>query len=280
MKTMLLIDGKNTSYRSLFVDNSPNHPFVNWMRLSTSWLHTFKPDSVHMFWDCPRKEVWRRRVLLEYKESRNTMTHINDDKIINGLRLISQAAKVLLPHMGFKQYSVDKQECDDLIYAACRVINPDNKVIIVSSDKDFAQIKYHMRHVDCYDPVKNKFVDMPSVDPVMQKALVGDKSDNIDGYRGIGKVKSGKMLLEHKMLLEFLQASGDHIFKRNLALIDMGLNPYLLSNMLYIIDILANETTISDQAKITELAMKYKVRGLLGEYGTLVTPYLNLHKQK
>lgn len=281
MQTILLIDGKNTAYRSVFSNGDPTaHPFAIWSRLASTWVDKFKPDQVHVFWDCPRKKVWRKKILNEYKESRDAETfHTNADGVRDSLNKLIDAAKAILPYMGVRQYDLQHQECDDLIYTVCRLLAPprhvDREVIIISSDSDFTQIQFRMPYVRCYNPIKAEFFDDPEVDPAMQKALAGDKSDNVDGYRGIGEVKSKRMLNDYKLLNTFLETNGDKIYRRNLALVDMSLNPFRVTNTMYVCGILAQDVQF-DKQRIQKLIMEHKVAGLLAEYSRIILPFKSL----
>lgn len=285
METTLLIDAKNTAYRALFASrgerdlrNGHYHPFTTWLRFTHVWLEKFKPDSVHVFWDCNKNDVWRRKVLAEYKQHRDDLPAYSDD-IQHELHQLISAAMDMIPHMGMRQYYRDSQESDDLIYAACRVMTPcstsERRVIVISSDSDFMQLKWTMPHVSVYLPCKNCFAEHPICNPAIQKALCGDKSDNIEGYRGIGPVKSRQLTEDNKKLIEFIDLAGAQKFKRNLALIDLSMNPAHLSNELYVL----RETTkdVSYDSKVLgEMAMKHKVRGWMSEYPKMAVAFKRL----
>jgi len=282
METILLIDGKNTVYRTLFGargnrEFAKYHPFTVWLRFTHVWLEKFKPDAVHVFWDCPKDEIWRKRVLNEYKAHRGDLPHYSDD-IQAEVRKLVGAARAILPYMGVRQYYREHQECDDLIYSACRLLTPsksNRKVIIVSSDGDFAQLQWSMDHVSLYLPKTQKFADQPTCDPSIQKALSGDKSDNIDGFRGIGPVKSRHLASDPKKLIEFLDLADIKKFKRNLALVDLSMNPGHLNNELYILREMARDVQF-DKLKINELGIEHKVRGLMSEYTRVAIAFKRL----
>ena len=273
MDTTLLIDGKNTAYRALFAAignpdyrNSGCHPFAVWLRLTHVWLEKFKPDSVHVFWDCPKNEVWRKKIAPEYKDHRDAMPHY-DDNVQLQLHNLIDAATNILPKLGVRQYTRPRQEADDLIYAACRMMAPcnsDRKLMVISSDSDFLQLQWQMPHVLIYGPKTGRVAERPECDPAMQKALCGDKSDNIEGFRGIGPVKSKQLVSDPQKLVEFLRLADEQKFRRNLALIDLSLNPATLSTQLYILTAMVQEVEY-DRAAATDLGIKYHVRGLIGE---------------
>ena len=273
MKTSLLIDGKNTAYRSVFAGRgnqefAVHHPFAVWLRFTGFWLDKFKPDSVHVFWDCPSKEVWRKKILPEYKAHRQDLPAYTDD-VQGELRSLINTAQKVLPYMGMRQYYRTNQECDDLIYSACRILTPSkpnvHKIIVISNDSDFLQLQWSMPHVSVYLPKDRKFAEHPNCNPAIQKALCGDKSDNIEGFRGIGPVKSGKLASDIKQLIEYLDITDARKFKRNLALIDLSANPAHLNNSLYIMRKMS-EPVVVDKQQVDKLAMELKIRGLAAEY--------------
>jgi len=108
---------------------------------------------------------------------------------------------------------VDGVESDDLLASeAVALSNAGDSVLIVSSDKDFAQLvndrvkillppptanpKLGWRLLD-ENGVKEKF-GVPPACIAHYLALVGDTSDNIHGLEGVGPKTAAKWLLEHK----------------------------------------------------------------------------------
>ena len=277
----LVIDGKNTAYRSLFAGLGDNrfmesgyHPFIIWLRFARTWIDKFKPSSMNIFWDCPRQEVWRKKVLSEYKCNRSSSDHGYNVDIPAEINKIVTAANSMLPYMNCRMYYRDNQEADDLIYAYCRTTHP-NETIIVSSDRDMTQIRWHMPNVKCYEPNKGVFLEC-DVNPAMQKALMGDKSDNIEGYRGIGPKKSKKLCEDFEALSDFFAKNGLSPFKRNLSLIDMSFNPFRISNEIYVMSQLSSGVNFNRE-KILEKASK--IRGLQAEYHKIIVPFKHMVPQ-
>jgi len=276
MGPLLLIDGRNAAYRTLFAGlgdqrfaKSGYHMFVIWMRFAHTWLEKFNPQSIHVFWDCPGHHVWRNKIFNEYKDGRGyDHPEVNIPDEINK---ICSTADALLKYMNHRTYIKDNQEADDLIYSFCRVTYPQESIII-SSDTDMSQISWWMPNVKCFDPRKKKFIEHDGCNPAVQKALVGDKSDNIEGYRGIGPVKGKKLASDLCKLSKFLDENGSGAFKKNLSLIDLSHNPYKVSNDMYIVKQLSEEP-IFDKSKIMSSILEHKVRGLQAEYPRIVSPF-------
>lgn len=277
MGPALFIDGKNTAYRSVFATkNSRSHPFVSWLRFTNVWINKFRPSSIHLFWDCPKNNVWRKKVLQEYKDNRDG-GDTYESEISDKVGSIEHISKEIMPSMNTRIYARDGQEADDLIYSACRLLSP-NKVIIISSDSDMIQIPWSMSGIKCYDPRVNQFMEMPTINPVIQKALMGDSTDNVAGYRGIGDVKSGNIARDYKVMAEFLGVRGDKEYRRNVALIDLSMNPARITNELYCLRILASDP-VFDKSVIFEKIAELKIAGLNTEYSQLVMPLKDISQR-
>lgn len=276
-KPALLVDARNALYRAIYATKHDNrfdvkyHYFVIFLRQLTSWIRRYDPVSVHVFWDAPRATVWRREMAPNYKD-RDKSTYVED--ISEELSSTTAVAQAFFEKMAVRQYSRKRMEADDLIYAAVAALHP-IPTVIVSTDSDMIQIPYRFNSSTVFHPQKQEEVDVPDVNPVMQKALVGDKADSIAGYKGIGPVKSAKMLADPAVLEEFLKGEGRRIFGLNMALIDLSLNPFCLANKLYVLRRLAEEVEFS-KSDIDALTRKYKVNGLMQEYSNLVPPFKKL----
>ena len=278
----LLIDSKNTAYRAVFAGMSSDkfkasgyHPFVIWMRFARTWIEQFKPSSIHIFCDCPKESVWRRKIYAEYKDHRDTEHLRQVDGIIREMEEIILA---IMPVMNTRVYKRDTQEADDLIYSACRQITP-QKAIIISSDSDMRQIPWFMPNITCFEPRAKIMLETPLVNPAMQKALMGCDTDNVPGYRGIGEAKSRDLLLDRKTLAEFLEIRGDETYRKSLVLVDLSLNPFRLSNELYVQKVLAFEPEF-DRSRITQIIIDHKIKGLNQEYVRSIVPFKLIGKHQ
>jgi len=297
-KIILLIDAKNALYRSVYaVKNSDwgkdRHAFVALLRQISGWINKFRPSSVHMFWDAPRKEVWRKDLLKTYKSNRDNNTYIED--VSADINSLQETTREFMKYMNVFQYKRKRMEADDLLYAASLVLHPNNTVI-VSTDSDMIQIPYMLGSSSVYNPKNDRVLSFDSnstacaerskqhipellpnegVNPAWQKALTGDKADAIEGYRGIGPKKSAALLQSHSGLQEFLDIKGREKFIKNAMLVDLALCPSLLANQLYIRKKLAVGVEFSKQ-EIIGLIQKYKVSGLMSEYTDLIVPFMNL----
>jgi len=273
----LLVDARNALYRAIYAVKADRrhtikyHYFVIFLRQLSSWIGRFNPSSVHIFWDAPKTKVWRRLVLETYKDRSNSQ-YVED--ISEDLAITTRVAMEILPFMNVRQYFKAQMEADDLIYAAVNTIHPSDSVII-STDSDMIQMPFVYPTVEVWDPKKQEMMSVPHINPAAQKALMGDKADSIDGYRGIGPKKSAAMLEGVQSLNEFLQTQGSQLYYRNLLLIDLSLCPRLLANRKYVWSTM-QKPIMWDKKKIDELVGKYKVMGFISEETDLLPPFLQL----
>ena len=296
-------------YRAIFAHlkdqkhGSRVHHFTVMVRFMWGWLDKFKPSAVGIFWDSKKSTLWRKKILDSYKV-RNENEYFEDIK--DDLIYTQAAAKAIFSHLAVWQFSKDRMEADDLIYSACRVLSP-RQLIIISTDGDYEQVVFRMQNVKLWNPLadsgRGKFIGSPDHDPAIAKALAGDKSDKVDGYTGIGPVKSAKMARDLKEMERYLQLHDDcpaiasgktdkdvticpacgglgrKLFIRNLLLVDLSLNPELLKNDLYVQRVLVEECKF-DKDLIKAEAKKHKVGGLIAEYDRIVLPFKLILQQQ
>jgi 5'-3' exonuclease len=270
----MLVDGKNSIYRAVFSGHSDKrfsesgHDYsVIMVRLLNSYLQKFKSKTVHVFWDVKKEGLWRRKILPEYKDGRNKDHGFDVEKTVNDC---TRKCMKLFQLMGLSQYQMKRNEADDLIYAYIRANVGRGKCLIVSSDGDLTQIPYIFRDVDIYDPLKKRMIKTPDHDPVVSKCLMGDKSDNIDGYYNIGKKRSAKIASDTLLMMEFFDKKGVETYNRNRKLIDLGLCPDLLDNMNYVLRVMSEKMEFkADKIK------KYisRVSGMTPEYTARILPF-------
>ena len=215
----LLVDGKNILYRAVFV-RSNDSPIDVFFRILISNMHKAEADYCHIFWDCPRSETWRRKLLDTYKAKRDQ----NKDPEIG--EMIGKCFKALydvIPKLGMYNYYVPSLEADDLIYSFVAAYHP-VETVILSSDSDLLQLPFRYYSTRVLHP-QNGFLDRPLINPVYQKCLVGDTSDNLEGYKNIGPVKSEKLLRSVNSFYDFV-SKDPKIFLLNLNLVDLSMCPY------------------------------------------------------
>lgn len=246
--THLLIDGKNILYRAIFVRSSDS-PVEVFFRIIQKSIKVANATSFHIFWDCPRDETWRRKLYPPYKANRKE----SDPAIGEAIGINLQVLKKVIPVLGFRQYYCDKLEADDLVYAFTSMFHPTD-LVVLSSDHDLLQIPFRFLNARQLKPAGD-FYEKPLCNPVLQKCLMGDKSDNIEGYRGIGPKKAEKLLQCPNKLHEFVSAN-PRTFLFNMNIVDLSLCPYQMRAQYTVLNGIQKETKFDLNA----------ARGILGQY--------------
>jgi DNA polymerase-1 len=125
-------------------------------------------------------------------------------------------------------------EGDDLLaYLYFKKVSKECLVTIVSSDKDFNQLLTTDR-VKIFNPRKEEYVRQTNCESLFgytpyetvdYLSLVGDSSDDIPGFPGIGPVKARKFLDKWQSIAKYLELNADDkmkaVYDRNKQLIDL-----------------------------------------------------------
>ena len=200
-KKILLLDGYNLIYRARYSRMSiGEYPTVfNFFRSLRPLVEKFTPDEVYFVLEGRPKK--RLEMSPEYKGQR---TYHNKDNFSIQRKIIISLLKEYFP---FNVIRHPDYECDDVINYLAETEHRNDEVTIVSSDTDFIQTISDS--VFLFNPVSKKFIEAVQYDYVSHKALTGDKSDNIEGFLGIGQKKAEKLLKEENALEAFLQEEGN-----------------------------------------------------------------------
>jgi len=206
MKKYLLIDGLNFFIRSFTVnptmDTNGDHVggVVGFLVSLNKLIRENSPSHVVVIWDGEGGSAKRRSLFKDYKAGRKPkLNRQYDFEDVNAqmASFIRQVGMVneYLEDLPVTVVRVDGLEADDVIaYMSKHAIDKDAKKVIVSSDKDFYQLLDNNTCI--YAPTKKKYykvddlVKEKSVLPenfILMKCLIGDKSDNIAGLKGVGE---------------------------------------------------------------------------------------------
>ena len=208
MKNILLLDGYNLIYRARYsgMNKGNNSTIFNFFRSIRPLVEKFNPDIAYFVLEgMPKK---RLELNPDYKGQR--VYHDNDD--FNRQR--KEILSILENNFPFIVTRHSDYECDDVINYLANDKHENDKVTIVSSDTDF--IQSINENTDLYNPVRKKFLEGTKFDYVSWKALVGDKSDNISGFKGIGDKRAQKLLSNKEELNLFLSKDNNfNLFENN-----------------------------------------------------------------
>jgi DNA polymerase I len=209
MAKWLLVDGFNLAYRCFFAipeltraDGFPTNALHGWVRALWKLADQEKPDGTLVFFDLGGSQD-RLELHPEYKAHREEMPEALSKQI--------PVIKEFTWAMGLAGIEKDGVESDDLLASeAMTLSNRGDQVLIVSSDKDFAQVVGERIKIMLPPPTANPKLGWRVMDAagVVEKfgvpperiaeylALVGDTSDNIPGIAGVGPKTATKWLTE------------------------------------------------------------------------------------
>lgn len=192
----------------------------------------FKPTKIVFALDCPRDDIWRTKLMTEYKD-RKSMDDFDGrvfpfiiNEIIPELKVTMQTFKMFRKMCPIDVHEIQHKNCeaDDLVYIYCRHMhNEDNKVII-TGDNDYLQLLDDTTEI--YDlklkSLRDKSLGSNEKD-LLFKVLGGDPSDNIPSIMTKKKVKE---LLQTKEVCEIMNSyEMNSKFKNNMKMVDMNCVP-------------------------------------------------------
>ncbi len=225
------------------------------------------------------KNYWRKSFFPHYKCTRKKdreKSELNWTSIFEILNKIRDEIRENLP---YKILNVDGSEADDVIAVMCkqnalknmrlqRDMQPPQKVLILSGDKDFVQLQKYP-FVEQYNPVAKKYV--AGVDPkrfTMEHIIKGDRSDSIpnifsddDTFASKKRQRpiSKKFLdsLVSKDLESSLTKEQLNNYKRNQTLIDLDYIPQEIQDS--ILDEYHN-TDVAPRSKLLDYFIKNNLK--------------------
>ena len=212
---VLFLDGYNLIYRAMSGFKSGEYPVIyNFFRGLRPIIEAHGADKVYFVLE-GNPEF--RKTLSEgnYKSNRKSQGesfHKQKATIINIVKTCMPFVSVRHPEL----------ECDDVIATlASKHYSNGDECVIVSSDSDFIQLlNIFGDKVRLYHPIKKAFIEKPDYDYVTWKALRGDKTDNIEGIKGVGDKTALKLVKDVQLLKDFLENETNRsIFERNINLI-------------------------------------------------------------
>lgn len=224
VRRLLVIDALNMYFRAYIVDPSlstngqPIGGLKGFLKILQKLVREMRPDEVVICWDGAGGSRRRKSKNKNYKEGR-TPIRLNRD-----IRTLSESEEQenkmwqqqrlieYLNEMPVIQLMLEAVEADDIISYVVQDGNYKGwQKIIVSSDKDFFQLCDEETVI--YRPIQKKFVNRNNIleeykihptNFALARAMVGDRSDNLEGVRGVGLASVAKrfeFLVEDKSFL-------------------------------------------------------------------------------
>mgnify|MGYP003117496828 CR=1 FL=1 len=205
-KRLLIIDALNMYYRAYIVDPSlsangqPIGGAKGFLKILQKLVRETKPDRIVICWDGEGGSRKRRAVNKNYKEGRKPLRLNRNVKVLSEQEELEnkiwQQTRLIeyLNCMPVTQLMFPEVEADDVIAQVARMPHfAEWQKVIVSSDKDFIQLLDE--ETVLFRPIqkevlnKNRIIEEYGIHPnnfALARAIVGDKSDNLEGVPGAG----------------------------------------------------------------------------------------------
>ena len=251
-------------------ENMVRHMILNSIRMYRKEHHN-EYGEVVLTWDS--KHSWRRDYYPEYKAGRRKGREGDKDFWDNVFTVLNKIRSEIKQNFPYKYLEVFGAEADDIIGFLCEE-NKNEKIMIISGDKDFIQLQKYP-NVTQWSPITKKQVN--GFDPTIylkEHILKGDTSDGVpnilspdntfvDGLR--------QRPLSRKKIQSWLLGGGsdwnDEVkrnFQRNSTLIDLSRTPEELKNQ---IRLEYNNAPHGDRSKLLNYFMKNKLKELTENIG-------------
>ena len=165
------------SSKNAVEENLVRHMILNTIR---TYVHKFKsthgPEVVIA---CDNRRYWRREVFPHYKASRKKNRDASGHDWNSIFECLHKIKSELIEYSPYKVVDVDGAEADDVIASLVMKYSPHQKVMILSSDKDFAQLQ-KFPNVEQFSPILKKYVKEPMPALQLKQMIIrGDKGDGV-----------------------------------------------------------------------------------------------------
>jgi len=227
---IMVIDGLNTFIRvfsavpALNDDGQHIGGVTGFLRSIGAVIRQLKPTRCIIVFDGKGGSKRRKSIYSDYKANRANKTAFNRYQEFASLQdeqdsMRRQFGRMIqyLNCLPVTTMSIDNVEADDIIaYIANEIYTEDRqKCTIVSTDRDFLQLVNH--RINVWSPIKKRLytpsllqeeIGINEKNYLLYRAITGDKSDNIEGIKGVGL----KSLIKHfPMMTEDREVSVNEI---------------------------------------------------------------------
>tara|TARA_R110000868_G_scaffold38941_5_gene135984 strand:+ start:1497 stop:2363 length:867 start_codon:yes stop_codon:yes gene_type:complete len=259
-------------------ENMVRHMVLNAIR---SFNQKFSQEYGEIIIACDNTNNWRKVEFPYYKANRKKNREKSELDWKNIFDCLSKIREELKEHFPYRVIDVISSEADDiiatLVHTYGKVVSSisDEKILILSGDKDFIQLHVYS-NVRQYDPVRKKFIENNDPDRFLSEHILkGDSSDGVpnilssDDCFVVGKRQTPLTVKKINSLLELgLDGKFDHpLFRnyiRNKRLIDLKHTP---ENLQATIMQQYNAQNNQDRSKMLNYFISNRLKNLMESIG-------------
>jgi hypothetical protein len=210
------------------------HMCINTIRSNVKQFRSKYPNVILC---CDSKHYWRRDVFPFYK------AHRKHDREASGLdwnmifEVLNRLRDDLRDNFPYKTLNVEGAEADDVIAVLTARLAPHGGILILSSDKDFAQLQKYP-NVSQYSPILKRFIKIDDPQTFIREHVIkGDRGDGIPNFLSPDNCFAAgdrQKPISSKKLTEWLQQDASKFcttdemlrgYKRNQMLVDFDYIP-------------------------------------------------------
>lgn len=285
---MILIDYNGVAVANIVTqkldldENLLRHMILNSIRM---YRAKFRNEYGEVVICCDAGNNWRKEVFPQYKYKRKKSREDSPFDWGTIFDVLNKVRDELAENFPYKVMHIDRCEADDIIAQLAihtQEFGNYEKVMIVSSDKDFAQLQV-MDNVHQYSPMKkNRIVEKNPRRELLKHILTGDASDGVpnvlsddDCFVEGRRQRPVRSKLIENVLLSEDPVNNEHMtedmkrnFSRNKKMIDLWELPSDLKRE--IINTFENQDPIENNSKVLNYLIQNNCRRLIEDIGDFI----------
>ena len=239
-------------------ENLIRHMVLNSLR---SYSKQFKSKYGDLVICCDSKTYWRREYFPFYKANRKKdreKSNLDWNLIFQTLNKIRDELKTNFP---YRVLEIEGAEADDIIGVLSARLSSNEDILILSSDKDFAQLQKYSS-VSQYSPILKRFIKNENPLSYLKEHIIrGDRGDGVPNFLSSDNVfviGERQKVINKKRLTEWINSNYTEFcvndtmlrgYKRNQTLVDLDYTPETIKSK--IVDAYDNTKPNSRQKLLT-----------------------------
>ena len=181
---MILVDFNQIALSNIFVQKLNEENMIRHMILNSLRMYNvkYRKEYGNMVICCDAGNTWRKQYFPYYKASRKKNRDSSDLDFNEIFRILNMVRDEIIQNLPYKVIQIDGCEADDVIASLAmetQEFGKDEKVMIISSDKDFIQLQKY-GNVSQFSPMQKKVVtDKNPRMYLFEHVIKGDTGDGI-----------------------------------------------------------------------------------------------------
>ena len=182
---MILIDNTQILIASIFSQyksiNEVSEDVIRHIVINTYRMYRtrFKEEYGELVICQDSAEPWRREFFPHYKANRKKAHDKDKEQWDNVFEILTKIRQEVMENFPYKNMRVDNCEADDIIATLVKNFHDKEKIVIVSSDKDFQQLQRY-ENVHQFSPIHKDFLKCENPKMVLfEHILRGDTGDGV-----------------------------------------------------------------------------------------------------